>query len=140
LLDFSRNRFYVALLGKLPVYRAGWRALGWSMNHSIGTLPDPKGPFPGMLNFVHEPISTTLTDEQGELLINLLLQFLWIRFLNLIHEPPQLAVDLLLRLQKQSVITSENFDMDHIVQAPEWKLFAASPTPSFTHLFVLFTL
>jgi hypothetical protein len=110
------------------------------MDDSMRIFSDLKRPFPRMLHFIYKPISATLTKKERKLFINVLLQFLGIGFFNLIHEPSQFFVDPLFRLQKQPIEASKNFDVDHIVQPPKWKAFAASPTHSLTHGSILLIL
>jgi hypothetical protein len=56
------------------------------MHDPVRLFFNPEWPLPGMLCLVDKPVPAALAEDQGELLINLLLQFFWIRLLNLIED------------------------------------------------------
>jgi len=69
-----------------------------SVNGAVRILWDPERPLPGMLGFFNKPVPTTLAKKQGELFVNLLLQFLWVGFPDLLEQMTQLLINVLLRL------------------------------------------
>ena len=71
-----------------------------SVFDTIRIFWDPERPLPRVPGLFNKPVSAALAQEQGKLLVNLLLQILWIGFPDLVKHLVQVLINPLLRLQK----------------------------------------
>ena len=92
-----------------------------------------KRPFPGMLHLIDKSIPAALAKQKGELLVDFLLEFLRIRSACLIQQIPQRTLDSFFRFYEHPVESGIDLDLNDIVQTPERKTLAASPTRPLVH-------
>ncbi len=103
------------------------------MDEPVRVSPDLQGTFPWMLRLLDKPVSTAFAENEGKFLINLLLQLLWIRFLDLIENPSELVVNPLFRLQKHTIESGKDFDLNDIGQISLRETFPTSHTMLLCH-------
>lgn len=63
------------------------------MEKGVRIFSDPERTFPGVLNLIHKPVSTTLAYDQSDLLINIFLQLAGVQMLSLINQLPQFLIN-----------------------------------------------
>jgi hypothetical protein len=73
------------------------------MDESAWATPDLKRALPGMLDLLYQTVPATYAENQIKLLVNLFLQILRIRLLDLLQELPQLPINPFFRLEKDAV-------------------------------------
>ncbi len=61
-----------------------------SMKDRVWILPNPEGTLPRMLDVIDKPISTTFTNDQRDLFVDILLQLLGVYILGLFKDLLQL--------------------------------------------------
>jgi len=98
------------------------------MDESARAAPDLKGALPGILDLIHQSVPATFTENQGKLLVDLFLQVLRIRLLDLLQEMFQLLLDPFFRLEKDAIKSGKDPDLGHIDEASRWEFFPASET------------
>ena len=98
------------------------------MDESARAAPNLKRALPGMLDLLHQSVPATFAENQIKLLVNLLLQVLRIRLLDLLQELPQLPINPFFRLEEDAVKSFKNPDLGHIGEASRWEFFPASET------------
>ena len=106
------------------------------MENPVGAVMKVERPHPGVLGFIHKLISAPLTEDQCELLINVLFQLVWIRPLYLFEDLFQLPIHPFLGFCKDAVEVSKHLDLNHIGEAPWRKHLSASPARSIFHLLI----
>jgi hypothetical protein len=84
------------------------------MEKGVWIFSNPEGTFPRVLNFIHKPISTTFTNDQCDLFVDIFLQFPGIQALGLFKQLLQLLINPFDRFCKDPVKTGKNLDMDDI--------------------------
>jgi hypothetical protein len=73
------------------------------MDDSAWATPDVKRALPGMFDLIHQSVPATFAENQIKLLVDLFLQGLRIRLLDLLQELPQLPINPFFRLEKDAV-------------------------------------
>jgi hypothetical protein len=68
------------------------------MEDGVWVLPNPKRTLPRVLKVIDKSISTTLTNNQGDLFVDISLQLLGVHLLDLFKELLQLLVNSFRRL------------------------------------------
>jgi hypothetical protein len=84
------------------------------MDEAIRIFPDPEGTLPGMFGLLYKPVPAAFAEKEGELLVNILFQFLWIRMLDLVKDASQLAINPLFRFREDAIESSKDLDLYHI--------------------------
>jgi len=84
------------------------------MEDGVWVFLNSKGTFPGVPNLIHKPISTTLTNNQSDLFIDIFLQFLGIQILGLLKQLLQLLINPFRWFHQDAVKTGKNLDMDDV--------------------------
>ena len=108
------------------------------MDDSAGVHGDGKRSFPGMLNLMNKPVPATLTENQGDLFVNLLLEILRIRLLNLLHQLLQLLIHPFSGFHKPFIEIGKDPDLNDITQISPGKATATPHTGSTFRLFQRF--
>ena len=98
------------------------------MDESARPTPDLKRALPGMLDLIHQSVPATFAENQIKLLVDLFLQVLRIRLLDLLQEMSQLPIDPFFRLKKDAIKSGKNPDLGHIGEASRQEFFPASET------------